>query len=195
MNVLATLLSSQVRAALLRILFGLAGEELHLREIGRRSGLSIGTVRQDIGKLTELGLVTTRRSGNRLYYKANKEHPLFPEIHRIVLKTSGLADILRERLGSKGIVAAFVFGSVAAETESAGSDVDLMIVGSVSLREISGRLSGISEVLGREVNPYVLTMAEFDRRMREKEHFLGRVMESAKIFVKGTQDDLAAMGN
>jgi DNA-binding transcriptional ArsR family regulator len=195
MSLLSRLLSSQVRAALLRILFGLSGEELHLREIGRRSGLSIGTVRQDIAKLTDLGLVVARRSGNRLYYKANKEHPLFPEIHRIVLKTAGLADILRERLGVKGIVAAFVFGSIAAETPSAGSDVDLMIIGSVSLREVSGRLTGVSEVLGREVNPYILTAAEFNRRLHEKEHFLGQVMESPKIFVKGVEDDLAAMGN
>ncbi len=193
MEVLGILLSSQVRAALFRILFGLGQEELHLREVMRRSGFSIGTVRQDITKLTDLGLVVARRSGNRLYYRANKEHPLFVEIHRIVLKTAGLVDILRERLGSKGVMVAFVFGSIAAGTEGAGSDVDLMIVGSVSLRETSERLSGVSDVLGREVNPYIVTTAEFVRRRREKEHFLGQVMESQKIFVKGTEDDLAAM--
>jgi predicted nucleotidyltransferase len=194
MDTLATLLSSRVRAEIFRLLFGLAGSELHLREIERRSGLTVGTVRQDVRKLVALGLLTRRRAGNRTYYAANPNHPLFSEIRGLVVKTSGLVEVLAARLGTKGVRTAFVFGSVAVGTEGAASDVDLFVVGTVTLRELSARLIGVADAVGREINPFVLTPQEFRRRVRDQEHFVTRVLGSPKLFVAGSEDDLAAMG-
>jgi predicted nucleotidyltransferase len=194
MNRLAELLSSRARAEIFRLLFSGTGEELHVREIERRSGLNDSTLRQELRKLTRLDVVRSRRDSNRVYYRAKTENPLYPEIRNLVLKTSGLADILKSALADKRIRVAFVFGSVARGEEKAGSDVDLMVIGQLGLRDLSGLLSGVEEKIGREVNPYVLQEAEFRKRVRTKEHFVSQVMESPKLFIIGSQHELEAMG-
>ena len=193
MGLLAKILSSRVRSEIFRLLFGLSDQELHVREIERRTGLSIGTVRQELQKLLQMDLLSSRRDGNRLYYCANKEHPLFPDIQNIVLKTSGIVEPLKKVLGKESIKIAFIFGSLANNREGAASDLDLMVIGPVELRTLSGWLSGISEKIGREINPHVMSVKEYRKRKRAGEHFLNRVMESSKIFIKGSEDDLAAM--
>jgi len=132
MNSLADLLSSRVKAEIFRLLFGGAESELHVREIERRSGLADATVRQELKRLTRLGGVEPRRDGNRTYYHANAEHPLYPDIRNMVLKTSGLVDVMRDALSHPGIRLAFVFGSMASSNGKAGSDVDLMVIGTTS---------------------------------------------------------------
>jgi uncharacterized protein len=194
MSVLAEILSSRVKAEIFRLLFGLSAKELHLRELERQSGMAVGTVRQELQRLVRLELVAARRDSNRVYYRANQEHPLYPEIHSLVLKTAGLADVLREALGQEEILVAFVFGSVARRAERAQSDVDLMVIGPIGLRQLSGRLSAVSAQLGRVVNPHVMTAEEFRRRKAKRDHFLTRVLESPQIFVIGGKDDLEAMG-
>jgi predicted nucleotidyltransferase len=189
MTVLKDVLSSQIRAEIFRLLFGLSANELHVREIQRRSGLTIGTVQQELAKLSSLDLVMSRRAGNRLYYRANERHPLFSEIHRLVIKTSGLVEVLSGALVDLDILFAFVFGSVARDEITATSDIDLMIVGDVSLKRITSALAGIPEQLGREVNPVVVSRNEFRDRIRNGEHFVSRVLESPRVFVVGTEDD------
>jgi DNA-binding transcriptional ArsR family regulator len=194
MIILAEILSSRVRAEIFRLLFGVNETELHVREIERRSGLNISTVRQELEKLERLDLVIPRRDGNRLYYRANREHPLFSAIHNLVVKTSGLVDILREAVDKEGVKIAFVFGSIAGNQADAGSDVDLMVIGDIGLRSLSGWLTGIQEKIEREVNPHVLSEEEFARRKQSREHFLINVMSSPKLFIKGTEDELAGLG-
>jgi uncharacterized protein len=194
MNRLAELVSSRARAEIFRLLFGGTGEELHVREIERRSGLNDSTLRQELRNLVRLDLVHSRKDSNRVYYRAKTENPLYPEIRNLVLKTSGLSDVLKSALKDKRIRVAFVFGSIARGEEKAGSDVDLMVIGRLGLRDLSGLLSGIEEKIKREVNPHVLHEDEFRKRIRTKEHFVSSVMESPKIFVIGSQDELETMG-
>ncbi len=195
MNRLAELLSSRARAEIFRLLFSGTGEELHVREIERRSGLNDSTLRQELRKLVRLELVQSRRDSNRVYYRAKTESPLYPEeIRNLVLKTSGLSDVLKSALKDKRIRVAFVFGSIARGEEKAGSDVDLMVIGHLGLRDLSGLLSGIEEKIGREVNPHVLREEELRKRIRAKEHFVSSVMETPKIFIIGSQRELEAMG-
>src|SRR4030042_4645930 len=194
MNRLAELLSSRARAEIFRLLFSGAGEELHVREIERRSGLNDSTLRQELRKLVRLEIVQSRRDSNRVYYRAKTESPLYPEIRNLVLKTSGLADVLKSVLMDKRIRVAFVFGSIARGDEKAGSDVDLMVIGQLGLRDLSGLLSGIEEKIGREVNPHVFHEAEFRKRVRAKEHFVSSVMETPKLFIIGSHHELEAMG-
>jgi predicted nucleotidyltransferase/predicted transcriptional regulator len=194
MNRLAELLSSRARAEIFRLLLSGTGEELHVREIERRSGLNDSTIRQELRKLVRLDLVQSRRDSNRVYYRAKIENPLYPEIRNLVLKTSGLADVLRSALADKRIRVAFVFGSIAHGEEKAGSDVDLMVIGQLGLRDLSRLLSGIEEKIGREVNPHVFHEAEFRKRVRAKEHFVSSVMETPNIFIIGSHHELEAMG-
>lgn len=194
MNTLAKIMTSRVRADIFRLLFGLVEKELHLREMERRSGLSAETIRRDLKKLMKLDLVKARQDGNRLYYQANQEHPLYPQIHLLVLKTAGLVEVLRSALKRDGIKLAFIFGSVASGTERGASDVDLMVVGDIGLKKLTGWLSGISQEIGREINPHIMRPEEFRRRREERDHFLSQVLASPKIFIVGSEDDLTAMG-
>ncbi|MDR1281352.1 MAG: hypothetical protein LBK99_11095 [Opitutaceae bacterium] len=186
METLASLFCSQVRAGLLRLLFGLESGELHLRELQRRTGLAVRTIEQDVRKLLESGLVTARRSGNRLYYQANRQHPLYPELHGIVLKTAGLADVLLQALGNgEKIRIAFVFGSLARHEETSESDIDLMIIGGIGQRALASRLRKAADTLYREINPHIFSVAELRRRHAAKEHFWSNVLVNPKLFVIG----------
>lgn len=194
MNTLTELLSSRVKSEIFRLLFGPGGLELHVRDISRRAGLADGTVRQELKRLTGLGVIEMRRAGNRTYYRANGAHPLHPDIRNLVLKTSGLVDFLRVPLTHAGIRLAFVFGSLASGTESAQSDVDLMVVGTISLRQLGKLLCGVDSELGREVNPHIMTSAEFAQRRNTGDHFIRTVLAGSRLWVIGDEDELAAVG-
>jgi DNA-binding transcriptional ArsR family regulator len=194
MNTLSVLLSSRARAEIFRLLFSGFERELHVREIQRRSGLNDSTIRQELRKLANLDLIRGRRDSNRIYYSANEENPLCQDIQNLVLKTSGLVDVFKGSLEDKRIEIAFLFGSIPKGEISAGSDVDVMVIGEIGLRDLSSLLYGIPEQIGREVNPYVLNRAEFRKRLQNEEHFLSGVLRSPKIFVVGREHDLKAMG-
>jgi len=194
MNRLPEILSSRARAEIFRLLFSGTGEEFHIREMERRSGLNESTVRQELRKLVRLDLVQSRRDSNRVYYRAKTENPLYPEIRNLVLKTSGLADVLKSALADKRIRVAFVFGSIAGGEEKTGSDVDLMVIGRLGLRDLSGLLSGVEEKIGREVNPHVMSENEFRSRLKAKEHFMSSVLKGPKIFLIGSENDLKPVG-
>ncbi len=190
MTSLVDIVSSRVKAELLRLLFGLSRPELHLRELVRQSGLSLGTVQQELRRLTHVGLVTARKDGNRVYYRANLQHPAHRDLCSLVLKTDGLAGVLQSALKTAEVSVAFVFGSVARGDTSAGSDVDLMVIGAVGLRRLTSLLSGIAERLGREINPHVMTPEEFATRKAGRDHFVTSVLGAPKLFVKGTEHEL-----
>jgi len=194
MNRLPEILSSRARAEIFRLLFSGTGEEFHVREMERRSGLNESTVRQELRKLVRLDLVQSRRDSNRVYYRAKTENPLYPEIRNLVLKTSGLADVLKSALADKRIRVAFVFGSIASGEEKTGSDVDLMVIGRLGLRDLSGLLSGVEEKIGREVNPHVMSEKEFRSRLKAKEHFMSSVLKGPKILLIGSENDLKPVG-
>jgi len=196
MEILAELLSSKIRAGIFRILFGVAVDtELHVREIERRTGFAIGTVQKELQKLQRLDMITRVKDGNRVYYRANTAHPLYPDIRGLVLKTSGLVDVIKNALtNEKNIKVAFVFGSIARQEDKAASDVDIMVVGNTGLRKLTGLLMDASGKIGREINPHAFTEKEFVKRKREQDHFLNQVLESPKIFIIGTENELAEMG-
>jgi predicted nucleotidyltransferase len=109
------------------------------------------------------------------------------------LKLSRGIEVLSIALSNLNITLAFVFGSVARNEITASSDIDLMIVGESSLKEVSSALAGLPEQLGREVNPVLLSPQEFPKRISKGEHFITRVLESPRIFVVGTEADFETM--
>jgi predicted nucleotidyltransferase len=194
MNTLESIVTSRTRAGVFTILFGLGQKELHNREIARRSKHSEAALRQELTKLTDLDLVRLRKDGNRVYYSANRSHPLYHEIHSIVLKTTGLVDVLAEALADLRVETAFVFGSIAEGEATSDSDVDILIIGRIGLMEVSRLLSGVSERLEREINPIVISREEYVGRLGTDDHFANKVIKGARLFIKGDPDEFEAMG-
>lgn len=194
MNALATIVCFWVRAEIFRVFGGVKREHLHLREVERRTGFSVGAIRQDLEKLSRLDLLVRERVGNRVYYSANDQHPLYIDLHHIVLKTVGLTDMLRKVLDVEGIKIAFIFGSIAKGGNRASSDIDLVIIGSLGLRQVTSLLSGLSDSIGRELNPHVMTEDEWFCCLAAGDHFVVSVFGEEKLFIIGGNDDLAAMG-
>jgi DNA-binding transcriptional ArsR family regulator len=194
MDALSEILSSRTRAEIFRLLLGPVEGEYHIRELQRRSGLNDSTIRQELRKLTRLDLVTARKDSNRIYYRANKSNPLFVDLRNLVLKTVGIAHILKDALQDKRIQLAFVFGSIAEGKARAESDVDLFVIGDVGLRKITELLSGVSEKIGREINPHIMTPEEFQKRVKTGDHFITRIVSSQRLFIIGAEHDLETMG-
>lgn len=191
---LLPVLFPQVRAEVLRLLFADASRELHLRDLTRQSGLGLGTVQDELEKLSKADLVTSQRDGNRRYYRANASHPLFTDLQQLVLKTSGLRDVLVDALkGVKGIEVALVFGSLAAGSGKAASDVDLLVIGDAGLRVLAPGLRRASESIGREINPVTMTASEYAKG-RKKHPLLLDIADKEKLFIIGGADELERLG-
>ena len=182
---------SKSRAAVMLQLFGLNHSRVHMRSLQRASGLSIGAIQKEVDRLLKLDLILSERVGNRRYLQANIHHPLYVDLRNIVLKTSGLVDVLKSALGNDGIDFAFVFGSLARSEERSHSDIDLFVVGAIGLREVSKRLMDKTDILGREINPIVFPKKEFIERLKKKHHFISRVVTTKKLFIVGSEETLA----
>nr|MDA3885803.1 nucleotidyltransferase domain-containing protein [Candidatus Delongbacteria bacterium] len=105
-----------------------------------------------------------------------------------------LADVLKNSLSVESIEYAFIFGSIASGEEKPESDVDLFVIGNISLRELSKLLKEANTIIDREINPYTITMKDFIKRKMENDHFITRVLNSSKIIIKGSIDDIEKLG-
>jgi predicted nucleotidyltransferase len=174
---LAEILTSDTRAEIMRILFDGTGEEHYLREIEKLTKVGLNSLQKEVKHLSSIDLIKARKDGNRIYYSANKEHPLYPDLLSIVEKTVGIVSILRKSLNDPRIKCVFIFGSIAKNKERASSDIDLLVIGNLGMRDISKLISGIQENLGREINPHVYTPEGFKKKLLEKDHFLTSVLK------------------
>jgi predicted nucleotidyltransferase/predicted transcriptional regulator len=193
MNKLAQLFYSEIRAEVFRVLFGLRSERMYEAEIKKQMDFAKKSVEEELGKLVELGVLDTTLEKGRRYYWANKMHPLYPELRNIVLKTVGLCDVLHEALSTQKIEHAFIFGSIAALREHAESDVDLMIIGDIGLRELTPLLREPAEKIGREINAHVFSRDEWVNRVKSNDHFLRDVVEKEKLFIIGGKNEFAKL--
>ena len=184
MKASSLLLGPDARRLILARTFLDPEREIHLRELARLTRLAPRTVQQEIDKLVAADLLRERRDGNRRYLRANDHHPLYRPVREILLKTEGLADVLRSALESGTVQFAVVFGSVAAGITTAASDVDLLIVGQMGLREAVRRLAPAHDELGRVINPIVWTPEEFVQR-RRTDPFAVRLLAGPLISVIG----------
>jgi predicted nucleotidyltransferase len=125
---------------------------------------------------------------------ARTEHPLFPEIRSLVEKTAGVEALLRVALNTPEVLVAFIFGSVATGQAKPGSDLDLFIIGVLGLRKVTKLLSGMTDRVGRVVNPHVMLPEEFARKFQSKDHFVSNVITSKRLFVMGDENELRRLG-
>lgn len=186
----ANLLFGAYHRSLLALLLMRPDQSFHLREVERLTGVPSGPAHRELKRMERAGLLTTVRVGNQVRYQANRACPIFEELAGIFRKTSGMADVLRDALRplERQIEKAFIFGSVAKGQEGPRSDIDVMVIGNVTFDEVVGALYPLHERLGREINPIVMTRAEFRRRRQEKS-FVARVMGGEKLMLIGSLDE------
>ena len=191
-----SVLFGRARRLILGWLLGHPDETFFLRQLVRQTGLSPGSVQRELAALVSAGLVKRTTQGRQVYFQADSESPVFPELRSLFLKTAGVADVLRDGLRplTDRIVAAFVFGSAARGELRNDSDIDLLVVGDVSFGEVVGALSKAQRVLGREVNPTVYPLTEFRAKLGDGHHFLNAVLNEPHVLVMGDRDELEGLG-
>ncbi|VBB14778.1 nucleotidyltransferase domain-containing protein [Burkholderia stabilis] len=192
---LASTLFSDYRRRVLGLLLLRPDQALHVREIARLTGTTPGTLHKELSKLAEAGILSRDRQGNQVVYRADRSCPIYEELASIMRKTSGMADVLSEALlpCAGQIAVAFVFGSVARGQETAGSDVDVIVIGSVGFATVVQVLYDAQATLGRDINPQVLSPDEFREGVGRQDAFLRDVLGKPKIFLIGSDHDLAEL--
>ncbi len=191
---LADALFSTVQQRVLAYLFGQPERSFFATELIRLAGGGSGAVQRELARLADSGLVTVSRIGTQKHYQANPKSPIFAELCSIAQKTVGLAEPLREALAplAKHIAAAFVFGSVAKRSDTATSDIDVLVLSdSIDYADVFSLLQSAEAKLGRTVNPTVYKPANWHRKRKDGNAFVVKVAAQPKVFLIGTEEDLA----
>lgn len=192
---IADALFSKVQQRVLAVLFGNHSRSFYANELIALAGSGSGAVQRELTQLSAAGLVTVTRIGNQKHYQANASAPVFEELRSLVLKTSGLVDVLRSALAPLAgqIHVAFVFGSVAKATDTVTSDIDLLVVSdTLAYGELFAALEPATNRLQRTVNPTLYSRSEIDSKIRAGNPFIRRVLAQPKLWVIGEVDGLAA---
>jgi predicted nucleotidyltransferase len=192
---LADALFAKVQQRVLGVLFGNPRRSFYANELIALARSGTGAVQRELRRLEASGLVTVTRVGNQKHYQANPRSPVFEELRALVLKTVGLADVLRFALApvSKDIRAAFVYGSVAKGQDTAASDVDLMVVSDrLSHADLFVALEQATAQLGRKVAPTIYSSKELAKRVKQENAFVTRVLAQPKLWLIGDERALAA---
>lgn len=190
---LSSALFSNVQQRVLALIFGHPERSFYTSEIVRNVRSGTGAVERELSRLERSGLVSTERIGNQKHYRANRASPIFEELHRLVMKTVGLTEPLRQCLApyADKIKAAFVYGSVAKGTDTARSDIDLMVIGEdLTYSDLYAGLEKAEALLKRPVNPNFLSPGDWRHRRVQMNSFVGKINAQPKIFIFGSENDL-----
>ncbi len=184
------LFPNRYRRQVLALLLMQPDQKMHLRELARQTQAAPGTLKKELDALCQVGLLTSERVGNQVHFQANQGHPVFAELQALVRKTTGLADVLRRALQPLGeqVALALVFGSMASGSAHAGSDVDLLVVGSASFAQVVEATYAAQTQLGRDINPKVMTPAEWAARRAEGNAFVQELLARPHILLIGSLD-------
>jgi predicted nucleotidyltransferase len=192
----AAVLFGSTRRRVLAWLLGHADEAYYLRQIARQTGAAVGAVQRELELLTAAGLVRRTVHGRQVYFQANRDAPVFPELRGLFAKTAGLLDMLRDALAPLGgtIQVALVFGSAARNELRPASDIDLLVVGDAPFHDVVHAIAAAQEKLGRDINPTVYPPHEFRAKLAAQHHFLTTVLREPRLFVVGGDDELVGLG-
>ena len=165
----------------------------HVRELARQTGTTPGTLTRELGKLAGVGLIRRSKIGNQVRYQANRDNPVYAELASLFRKTAGATAQLAAALQplADRIHVAFVYGSYARGTESAGSDVDVFVLGDVGFAELVQALHPVQQSLQREISPVLYAPAEFKAKLRARDAFARELLAKPKLFLIGSEDELA----
>jgi predicted nucleotidyltransferase len=188
---ISRIFKSRTRKELFRLYFTNPDQEYYLRELERILRIPVSMIRNELIRLEEDGIFLSRRKGNQTYYIPNQSYPLFDELKSIVSKTIGIQGLLRENLAKvRGIEVAFIYGSFARHEETAKSDIDLLVIGTIDENRLLREINKLEKVLRREINYSIFSKDEFEHKMRGKDPFITDLLKNHKIFLVGDQNDL-----
>ena len=192
MSLSELLFPNQYRRKVLALLLMNPQKWLHLRELARLTGASPGTLKKELDALVEAGLLKLQKVGNQTQFTANTEHPVYSDLSGLISKTTGLRDVLAVALEplTAQIEVAFVFGSVAKTTEGAQSDVDVMVIGEATFGQVVTAVYEAQLTLAREINPKVMSRAEWSEKKKAHNVFVQELMSKPQIFIVGSENDL-----
>ncbi len=184
---LAAALFTTTQQRLLALLYGEPARSFYFKELLRKTGLGVATVKRELDRMVEAGLLTRMVIGNQHHYQANLACPIYAELIGIVRKTLGIPQAIREVLQPPAdrIARAFIFGSFAAGTDQPGSDIDLLVVGDVTLAELARALYPLQEALAREINPKLYRPAEWTRMVADDDAFARELLRKPRIALIG----------
>ncbi len=181
---LERLITSTARLRILNLFLLNTGSEFHVREAARRTRLNLNSVRRELDNLESANLLKSRRQGSLRLYSANPENPIYEELKKILLKTTGVGDAIRNSIATLGKTeAAFIYGSFAKGSEEPRSDIDLFIVGEIDHRRASDIFERLEKELSREINYVIFSPKEFRERKARKDPFVSNVMRQRKIIL------------
>ena len=192
---LADALFTTTQQRLLTLLFGQPGRSFFASELIRLTGSGSGAVQRELKRFASSGLVSVTFLGRQKHYQANPECPVFEEVSGIVRKTLTLAEPIRRALEplAARVRLALVYGSVAEGTDTADSDVDLLVVADgVMLEELYAALSPVETGLARRISPMLYTPTEFDDRKAAGNSFLTNILAGEHVILIGSEDDASA---
>lgn len=194
---IATALFSESQIRIFRWLFGQPDRAFHLSELRRLTGLGSASLQRELNRLAETGLVQSERVGNLRRFQANRHSPVFNELVTLTRKTISLEPMLREALQPllPKLKAAWIYGSVAKLTDTAQSDIDIMLIGeNLLLSDILERLVPLEAQLGRKINPTCYTPADFERRRAETDSFVNRILSQPVLPLIGDPNESGRAG-
>jgi predicted nucleotidyltransferase len=190
---LSDALFSKVQSRVLGLLFGNPERSFYANELFRLAGSGTGAGVRELAKLSASRLVTVNKIGNQKHYQANREAPIFEELRGIVLKTFGMADVLRQGLlpMADKISVAFIYGSIAKGSDTAKSDIDVMVIGdNIDYPSVYSALMPAETQLGRKVSPSIYNKEDVVRKLNKRNAFLTRIITQPKIFLIGSEHDI-----
>ena len=190
---LTDLLFGAYRKKVLGLLLLHPDTDYHVRELARQTGTAPGTLHKELARLATAGLLLRKEQGNQVRYQANQQCPVYPELAGLLRKTTGAAELLAEALAPLQPALAFIFGSVASGTETALSDVDLLVIGNIGFADLVRATHPVQAALGREINPVVYSLPELRRRIHAQDPFVLDLLRNPKIFLSGTEHDLSQL--
>jgi predicted nucleotidyltransferase len=190
---LSNALFSKVQQRVLALIFTHPERSFYTSDIVRHVHSGVGAVERELSKLERSGLVSVERIGNQKHYRANQAAPIFEELRGLVEKTVGLAEPIKKSFEpyADTIKTAFIYGSVARETDTAHSDIDIMVIGDdLNYSDLYTAAQRAEAKLRRKVKPLFLSMKEWERRASDRGSVASKISGSPKIFIIGSEKDL-----
>jgi predicted nucleotidyltransferase len=190
-NSIGNVLFTKTQQKVLGLLFGKPDQSFYLNEITKLSQMGRGTIKRELERMEAAGIVVKKRIGNQNHYQANSECPVYSELMGIARKTFGVADVIKTALNSilDEVALAFIYGSVAKGEDTAKSDIDLLIVSNeLTYSEVMERLLDSETSIGRPINPTIYNVDQIEKKLKQDNAFVSRVMEQPKIWIKEDED-------
>jgi predicted nucleotidyltransferase len=190
-------LFTSTQQQVLGLLYGRPHESFYMKQILRMTGMGVHTIKRELDRMVNAGILTLTRIGNQHHFQANPVCPIYQELLTVVRKTFGVVGVLKAALQpiDEKLTCAFVFGSIAKAQDRADSDIDLLLVGKdLVYSDVIELLTEAEESMGRPINPTIYEIDQFSKKIKQDNAFVTRVMDQPKLWIKGEKNDIGAFG-